>query len=101
MSTNIRNAFVTGSGALLDSLTSTTIADTRIKGITFSGVGAFTITGSQTDEYQNLKGNNIKFVGTSVVDASDIIIPDFGIKMYGPVKVSAPSSAATVAIYYG
>ena len=101
MASNIRNAFVTGSGALLDSLTSTTVADTRIKGVTFSGIGTFVITGSQTDEYGNLKGNNIKFLGTSVVDASDIMIPDFGVKMYGPVKVSAPTSAATVAVYYG
>lgn len=101
MASNIRNAFVTGSGALLDSLTSTTIADTRIKGITYSGVGTFTITGSQTDDYGNLKGGNIKFVGTTNTDAGDIHIPDFGVRMVGPVKVSAPTSAATVAIYYG
>jgi len=35
------------------------------------------------------------------VDAGDIMIPDFGVKVVGPVKVSAPTSAATVAIYYG
>lgn len=101
MASNIRNAFVTGSGALLDSLTSTTVADTRIKGVTYSGVGTFLITGSQTDEYNNVKGANIKFVGTTANDAGDIMIPDFGVKMYGPVKVSAPTSAATVAVYYG
>jgi hypothetical protein len=101
MASNIRNAFVTGSGALLDSLTSVTVANTRIKGVTYSGIGTFTITGSQTDAQGNLNGNNIKFVGTSVADAGDIHIPDFGVKMYGPVKVSAPTSAATVAVYYG
>jgi len=101
MATNIKQGFVTGSGAVLDTTTGTTVTDTRIKGITYSGIGTFTITGSQTDAYGNVNGNNIKFVGTTVVDASDIYIPDFGIKVYGPVKVSAPSSAATVAIYYG
>jgi hypothetical protein len=101
MATNIKQGFVTGSGAVLDTTTGTTVTDTRIKGITYSGVGTFTITGNQTDAYGNVNGNNIKFVGTTVVDASDIYIPDFGIKVYGPVKVSAPSSAATVAIYYG
>ena len=44
---------------------------------------------------------NIKFVGTTAVDAGDIYIPDFGVRMVGPVKVSAPTSAATVAVYYG
>lgn len=101
MASNIRHAFVTGSGVLLDTLTSTTVADTRIKGITYSGVGTFLITGSETDDYNNVKGANIKFVGTSVVDANNIHIPDYGVKMYGVVKVSAPTSTATVAVYYG
>lgn len=101
MASNIRHAFVTGSGALLDTLTSVTVANTRIKSVTYSGVGTFTITGSETDANGNINGNNIKFVGTSVVDAGDIHIPDYGVRMYGPVKVSAPTSAATVAVYYG
>lgn len=101
MASNIKQGFVTGSGAVLDTTTSTTVADTRIKGITYSGIGTFLITGSETDAYGNTNGNNIKFVATTVVDAGDIMIPDFGIKVYGPVKVSAPTSAATVAIYYG
>lgn len=101
MATNIRQGFVTGSGAVLDTTTNTTVADTRIKGITYSGIGTFTITGSQTDEHGNTNGNNIKFVATTVVDAGEIYIPDYGIKTYGVVKVSAPTSTATVAIYYG
>jgi len=101
MATNIRQGFVTGSGAVLDTTTNTTVSDTRIKGITYSGIGTFLITGSQTDEYNNTNGNNIKFVATTVVDAGDIMVPDYGIKVYGPVKVSAPASTATVAIYYG
>jgi len=101
MATNIKQGFVTGSGAVLDTTTSTTVADTRIKGITYSGIGTFLITGNETDAYGNTNGNNIKFVATTVVDAGDIMIPDFGVKVVGPVKVSAPTSAATVAIYYG
>jgi hypothetical protein len=101
MATNIKQGFVTGSGAVLDTTTNTTVANTRIKGLTFSGVGTFLITGSETDDYNNTNGNNIKFVGTAAVDAGDIMIPDYGIRVVGPVKVSAPTSTATVAIYYG
>ena len=101
MASNIRQGFVTGSGAILDTTTNTTVADTRIKGITYSGVGTFVITGSEIDEYNNTRGNNIKFVGTTASDAGDIMIPDYGVRVVGTVKVSAPTSTATVAIYYG
>jgi hypothetical protein len=101
MATNIRQGFVTGSGAVLDITTSVTIADTRIKGITYTGIGTFLITGTSVDEYNNTKGTNFKFVGTTAVDAGDIYVPDFGMKVNGPVKVSAPTSAATVGIFYG
>jgi len=101
MASNIRQGFVTGSGAVLDVTTSVTVANTRIKGITFSGVGTFLVEGKDTDAYGNVNGNQIKFVGTTATDAGDIMIPDYGVKVVGPVKVSAPTSAATVAIYYG
>lgn len=101
MSTNIRQGFVTGSGAVLDVTTSVTVANTRIKGILYSGIGTFLVEGQDTDERGNVNGNQIKFVGTTAVDAGDIFIPDFGVKVVGPVKVSAPTSAATVAVYYG
>lgn len=101
MASNIRTGFVTGSGAVLDVTTSVTLSNTRIKGIFYSGVGTFLITGSQTDEYSNTNGSNIKFVGTTNNDAGDIILPDYGVKVVGPVKVSAPTSSATVAIFYG
>jgi hypothetical protein len=101
MATNIRQGFVTGSGAVLDIATSTTISDTRIKGVTYSGIGTFLITGTSTDPYGNLKGSNLKFIGTTAVDAGDIYVPDFGLRVNGPVKVSAPSSASTVGIFYG
>jgi hypothetical protein len=35
------------------------------------------------------------------VDAGDIYIPDNGVRMIGPVKVSAPTSASTVTVFYG
>ena len=50
MTTNIRTGMVTGSGAVLDTLSSVTVADTRVRTICYSGVGTFLITGSQTDE---------------------------------------------------
>lgn len=101
MSTNIRTGFVTGSGAVLDTLSSVTVADTRIRTISYSGVGTFLITGSQTDANGSTAGSNIKFVGTTAVDAGSIDVADNGVKMVGPVKVSAPTSAATVAVFYG
>lgn len=101
MATNIRQGFVTGSGAVLDIATSSTVTDTRIKGVTYSGIGTFLITGTSTDPYGNLKGSNLKFVGTTAVDAGDVYVPDFGMKVNGVVKVSAPTSTATVGIFYG
>lgn len=101
MSTNIRQGHVVGSGAVLDVTSSVTLADTRIRGIFATGIGSFQITGTSTDSYGNINGNNFKFALTTAVDATDIILPDGGIRVNGPVKVSAPTSAATVAIFYG
>ena len=71
MGTNIRTGAVTGSGAVLDTLSSVTVADTRIRSIYYSGVGTFLITGSQTDENGSTSGSNIKFVGTT--NASGVV----------------------------
>jgi hypothetical protein len=101
MSTTLRQGHVVGSGAVLDVTASVTLADTRIRGIFANGIGSFLITGTSTDPYGNILGNNIKFALTTAVDASDIILPEGGIKVNGVVKVSAPTSAATVAIFYG
>jgi len=101
MTTTLREGFVTGSGAVLDTVASVTVADTRVRGIHATGVGTFLITGVETDPYGNKSGTNIKFVLTTAVDAQDIILPEGGIVMRGPVLVSAPTSAATVAIFYG
>ena len=101
MSTNLREAFVTGSGAVLDTVSSVSISDTRIRALHASGVGTFLITGTSTDDYGNITGTNIKFTLTSNSDTGDIIFPDVGMRMTGTVKVSAPTSAATVAVFYG
>ena len=101
MTTTLREGFVTGSGAVLDTVASVTIADTRIRGIHATGVGTFLITGVEADPYGNKSGTNIKFVLTTAVDAQDIILPEAGVVMRGSVLVSAPTSTATVAVFYG
>ena len=101
MASNIRVGFVTGSGAVLDTVTSVTVTDTRLHTIQSSGVGTFLITGTQTDAYGTVNGNNIKFVNTAAVDVNDVYLPGLGVRMYGPVKVSAPTSAATTTVFYG
>jgi hypothetical protein len=98
---NLRQAFVTGSGAVLDTVTNVSISDTRIRALHASGVGTFLITGTSTDNRGNVTGTNIKFVLTTNSDAGDLIFPENGLRMTGTVKVSAPTSAATVAIFYG
>jgi len=101
MSTNIRQGYVTGSGAVLDVTTNVTLENTIIRGLFATGAGSFLITGVSVDPYGNKTGNTIKFNLTSVVDASDIMLPEYGIRMDGVVKVSAPTSTATVALFYG
>ena len=101
MSTTLREGFVTGSGAVLDVASSVTVSDTRVRALHASGVGTFLITGTSTDAYGTIKGSNIKFTLTTANDAGDLIFPDMGLQMNGVVKVSAPTSAATVAIFYG
>ena len=101
MATDLRVGFITGSGVVLDTVSSVTVANTRIRDIHYTGSGTFLITGSETDENGSTSGSNIKFVSTAAVDAGDIMIPDSGVKMIGPVKVSAPTSSATITVFYG
>ena len=98
---NLRQAFVTGSGAVLDTVASVSISDTRVRAVQATGVGTFLITGTSTDPYGNVTGTNIKFVLTTANDAMDLILPESGLRMTGTVKVSAPTSTATVAVFYG
>lgn len=101
MATTIRQGFVTGSGAVLDVASSVTVANTRIRSVNASGVGTFLITGTSTTERGQIKGNNIKFVNTTANDVNELYFPDLGVYMDSKVMVSAPTSAATVAVFYG
>ena len=101
MTTTLREGYIIGSGAVLDVTTSVTVADTRVRSVYATGVGTFLITGTSTDAYGTIKGNNIKFAMTTASDASEIFFTDLGIKMNGTVKVSAPTVGSTVAIFYG
>lgn len=99
--TTLRQGFVTGSGVVLDVTSSVTVENTRVHAIAASGIGTFLITGTSVGPY-GTKGSNIKFVLTTAIDQQYL---DFGgtlgVRMDGIVKVSAPTSAATVAIFYG
>ena len=101
MSTTMRTGFVTGSGPVLDVTTDAALSNTRVRAINYSGVGTFLITGTASDENGNTRGSNIKFVGTTANDTGSIYLPDLGISMPGNIKVSAPTSASTVTIFYG
>ena len=101
MSTTLREGYIVGSGAVLDVTSSVTVSDTRIRSLFATGVGTFLITGTSTDAYGNIKGNNIKFTLTTATDASEIYLTDLGMDVNGTVKVSAPTSVATVAVFYG
>jgi hypothetical protein len=101
MSANLKVAFITGSGALLDTVTSVTVTDTRILVVQSSGIGTFAITGVQTDERGGSLGSIIKYANTTAVDVNDVYLPGLGVRMSGPVKVSAPTSAATTTVFYG
>ena len=96
--TPLRVGYITGSGTVLDLATNATVTDTRIHGIQASGVGTFLITGTSTDSYTTVKGNNIKFILTTNNDTLYMMYPDLGVRMEGIVKVSAPTSAATTTI---
>ena len=99
--TPLREGFVTGSGAVLDVTTLVTVSDTRIRAIQATGVGTFLITGVSVDPAGNTKGSNIKFVLTTAVDQQYMELEELGVRMDSVVKVSAPTSAATVAVFYG
>ena len=75
MPTNIRQGFVTGSGAVVDVASSVTVANTRVRSLNASGVGTFLITGTSTDEFGTIKGNNIKFVNTTNNDVNEVYVP--------------------------
>lgn len=95
--TNIRSAFVSGTGTFVDAFSSVTVADTRIRGVNCVGTGIVVITGTSTDPFGNTVGNRIKFQvnGSNYQDFADN-----GVRMAGKVIVSAASTISTT-IYYG
>jgi len=101
MTTTLREGYVIGSGAVLDVTSSVTVSDVRIRSLHASGIGTFLITGVSTDPYGNIKGNNIKFTLTTANDVGSLTFSDLGVKMDGIVHVSAPTSTAETAVWYG
>lgn len=99
--TNLRTAFVSGTGTFLDSITSVTVTDTRVRAVKCvvnGGAGAnVIITGTSTDPFGNTNGGRIRF---QIHQDSYQEFPDNGIRMAGPVIVSAAASISTT-IYYG
>jgi hypothetical protein len=100
MPTNIRQAFVSGTGQPVDTVTSVTLADTRIRGVYSTGIGQFIIEGTSTDAQNNVKGNILRFVQTTAIDANYLTFDEIGIRMVGKVSVSCPAGG-TMAIFYG
>lgn len=102
MATNIRTAFVSGTGTFVDSFTSVTVADTRIRAITIApasqnGRGQVIITGTTVDAFGATIGNRIKL---AVNDRLSFTLPDNGARFPGKIIVSAAGSIGTT-IYYG
>jgi hypothetical protein len=95
--TNIRSAFVSGTGTFVDSLTSVTVTDTRVRGVQCVGTGIVVITGTSVDPFGNTNGGRIKFQinGSNYQDFADN-----GVRMAGKVIVSAVNTISTT-IYYG
>tara|TARA_R110000764_G_scaffold134339_2_gene222380 strand:- start:987 stop:1283 length:297 start_codon:yes stop_codon:yes gene_type:complete len=98
VTTNIRSAFLVGSGVLLDITTSVTVADTRIRSIHSTGSGIYIMDGTSTTALNSKAGNIIKWdvCGTTYLDW-----PDLGIRVNGLVSVTAPTSTATLTVFYG
>ena len=42
-----------------------------------------------------------QYVNTTANDVNDVYVPGLGVRMYGSVKVSAPTSTATTTVFYG
>ena len=61
MTTNIRSAFLVGSGVLVDITTSVTVADTRIRSIHATGSGIYVLDGTSTTALGTIAGNIVKF----------------------------------------
>lgn len=92
MATNLRTAYVSGSGALLDTQSGTTITDTRIRGFQATGVGKFLVTQDTGPK------TNITFVISNLTGQTELDLGD-GVRFDGVVRVSAPTSSSFTAFY--
>ena len=101
MATNIRSAYLEGSGVLVDATTSVVVQDTRIRSIYATGVGKFTINGTSTTPLGNIAGNIFMFTVATASDHVNINFADFGLKVDGLVSIAAPTSASTITVTYG
>jgi len=101
MATNIRSAYLVGSGVLVDATTSVVVQDTRIRAIYATGVGQFTLNGTSTTPLGNIAGNIFMFTVATAADHAWIEFEDFGLKVDGLVSVTAPVSASTITVMYG
>ena len=94
--TNIRSAFVSGTGTFVDSLTSVTVTDTRVRSVNCVGTGIVVITGTSADPFGNTNGGRIKFQvnGNNYQDFADN-----GVHKNGKIIVSAEATIYNT-IYY-
>ena len=108
MATNINTATDTGRGQLIDYSTSTIpttatggmgdaiAVGTRILGITAAVTGTCNITDTFTSVNTSKTLTRIKFAGER-----DTYFGEQGVKFKGIIKVSAPTSASVVMVFYG
>jgi len=108
MATNIKTATVTGSGQLVDFSTSTVpttatggmgdaiAVGTRILGIQGSSNTDGSINTTYTSVNTEKTRTRIKFAGDR-----DTYFGEQGVKFKGVIKVSAPTSASVVMVFYG
>lgn len=105
MAANLRVAYVTANTTLVntavDLVSGVTVTDTRIRGVHAAGVGEFIITGTSVDAFGNTNGGIIKFTNTTNSDVTEAYLTDVGVRMSGKIRVTSPTTASTVTIYYG
>ena len=113
MPSNIKTAMVdgggTGSGLLVDITTSVTLnsdnnlnSSTRIFALYADEAGVYQNTG---DKQQVAKSGASASSGVGIkikaIAGTDIYLGDYGPKIRGVVRVSAPSSSAVTTVFYG
>tara|TARA_X000001388_G_C2139297_1_gene88036 strand:- start:167 stop:466 length:300 start_codon:yes stop_codon:yes gene_type:complete len=99
MTTSIRIAQVEGgaggNGVLVDVITSTTIADTRIRQYFYAVSAIASITLSDS------KGIKIRHFAIAANDTDSVYMQDLGVRCEGTVSVAGLTDAGRFFIYYG